>query len=142
MKDLQKTNRSIAIVLLVARSKLVPDFALSLHAIHLLVVTLYAGQLPRNASWWLAMAVSSGASVALGVWGCRYRELRPITFGGNKGQANGSAGGTDNGEGSSRVQEGGEGDEEQGFTRGRGRGRGRDGAGEYEMVQMDGGGER
>lgn len=120
------------------------DFALSLHAIHLIVVTLYSGQLPWSAAWWLVMAASSGASVALGVWGCRYRELRPITFGGGgnatKGR-NGSAGG-DNGEGSSGGPEGGQGDEEQGFDRGRGRGRGRDGAGEYEMVQMEGGGER
>ncbi|OIW26569.1 hypothetical protein CONLIGDRAFT_655957 [Coniochaeta ligniaria NRRL 30616] len=138
---------SIAIVLLVARSKLVLDFALSLHAIHLVVVTLYTRQVPRNAAWWLAMAASSALGVALGVWGCRYRELRPITFGGgggggnnaSKGQANGG-----NGEGSSGGggADGVDGDEEQGFARGRGRGRGRDGAGDYEMVQMDGGGER
>lgn len=139
-----QTNRSIAIVVLVARSKLVPDFALTVHFIHLVVVAVYSGQIPRHLAWWLTMAASSAASVALGVWGCRWRELRPIAFGGgggstNKGgQQNGSAGGTgDNGEGSSR-QGGGEGDEEQGFGRGRGRGRGRDGGGEYEMVQMDG----
>ncbi|KAB5518723.1 integral membrane protein S linking to the trans Golgi network-domain-containing protein [Coniochaeta sp. 2T2.1] len=135
---------SIAIVILVARSKLVLDFALSVHAIHLLVASLYSHQIPRNAAWWLAMAASSALSVALGVWGCRYRELRPITFGGGGAktqQANGSAGG--NGEGSSNTAGGGgvegggvEGDEEQGFSRGRGRGRGRDGAGDYEMVQM------
>lgn len=134
-------------VLLVARSKLVPDFALSMHAIHLVVVTLYARQLPRHAMWWLAMAASSAVSAALGVWGCRYRELRPITFGGgggggaNKGQANGSAGANGEGSGGGGA-DGGDGDEEQGFTRGRGRGRGRDGAGDYEMAQMEGGGER
>jgi hypothetical protein len=33
------------------------------------------------------------------------------------------------------------GDEEQGYSWGRGRGRGRDGAGEYEMVKMNGSGE-
>lgn len=137
-------NRSIAIVLLVARSKLVLDFALSLHAIHLLVVTLYTRQLPRNPAWWLAMAASSGASVALGVWGCRYRELRPITFGGgaNTGKGQNGAAGGDNGEGGSGGPRGGEVDVEQGFSRGRGRGRGRDGAGEYEMVHMEGGRER
>jgi hypothetical protein len=140
-------NRSIAIVLLVARSKLVLDFALSLHAIHLVVATLYTRQIPLNAAWWLSMGASSALGVALGVWGCRYRELRPITFGGNggntanKGQTNGGVGG--NGEGNSGGgADGVDGDEEQGFARGRGRGRGRDGAGDYEMVQMDGGGER
>ncbi|KAB5542676.1 integral membrane protein S linking to the trans Golgi network-domain-containing protein [Coniochaeta sp. 2T2.1] len=95
---------SIAIVILVARSKLVLDFALSVHAIHLLVASLYSRQIPRNAAWWLAMAASSALGVALGVWGCRYRELRPITFGGGGGaktqQANGSAtGGSWNGDG-------------------------------------------
>lgn len=140
---------AIAIVLLVARSKLVLDFALSMHAIHLVVVTLYARQVPRNAAWWLAMAASSALGVALGVWGCRYRELRPITFGGgggssaNKGQLNGTAGESGGGGPSSHGgADGVDGDEEQGFARGRGRGRGRDGAGDYEMVQMDGGGER
>ena len=135
-------RRALAIVLIVIRSKLVLDFALTVHFLHLLVVSLYTGQIPRNASWWAAMALSSGLAVMLGMWGCRYRELRPISFGGSGGgnaAANGAAG---NGEGSSNAGgEGGsgtQGDEEQGFSRGRGRGRGRDGAGEYEMVKMNG----
>jgi hypothetical protein len=78
------------------------------------------------------MAISSATTVALGIWGCRWRELRPITFGGrsNNDQATTT---TENGN-----AEGGEGagDEEMGLGRGRGRGRGRDGAGEYEMVGM------
>jgi hypothetical protein len=127
--------RSIAIVLLVTRSKLVLDFALSLHAIHLAVVVLYSRQVPRHLMWWVAMSASSALSVALGVWGCRYRELMPITFGGGGASrsTDPSAGPTDGGEASTDI-----GDEEAGFSRGRGRGRGRDGAGEYEMVQMKG----
>ena len=60
-----------------------------------------------------------------GIYACRWRELRPINFGGAAAAepANGERGG----------------DEEEGCVRGRGRGRGRDGAGRYEMVEMNGG---
>jgi len=121
-----------AIVVLVGRSKLVLDFSLSLHAIHLVVVTLYTGQLPRHTAWWLTMAAGSAVSVALATWGCRYRQLQPITFGGGGGAttAGGSGGENDGDVGESGM----DGDEEQGFSRGRGRGR--DGAGEYEMANL------
>ena len=125
-------NRAVAIVILVGRSKLVLDFAISLHAIHLVVVTLYTGQLPRHMAWWVTMAGASAVSVALATWGCRYRQLQPISFGGNGATtAGGENGGNAGGEG------GADGDEEQGFSRGRGRGRGRDGAGEYEMANLN-----
>jgi hypothetical protein len=120
-------------VILIGRSKLVLDFALSLHAIHLLIVTLYTGELPRHTAWWLSMAAASAVSVALATWGCRYRELKPISFGGG-GVA--SAAGGNGGENGTGGEAGADGDEEQGMSRGRGRGRGRDGAGEYEMVNM------
>lgn len=134
-------------VLIVIRSKLVLDFALTTHFIHLLTVSLVSGQVPRNFFWYITMAGSSAVGVALGIWGCQYRELRPVFFGGQQGgggngaqnTANGSAGAGGNGEGSSGAAEGiSAGDEEQGFSRGRGRGRGRDGAGDYEMVKMNG----
>ncbi|KAI0127997.1 integral membrane protein [Xylariales sp. AK1849] len=121
----------VALVTLISRSKLVPDFALSLHFIHLLVVYLYTGFLPRFAMWWLIMAVSSAATVSLGMWGCQWRELRPITFGGG-GRSNNEQGAAPQND---HAEEGsGAGDEEMGFSRGRGRGRGRDGVGDYEMV--------
>ncbi|KAK3376767.1 integral membrane protein S linking to the trans Golgi network-domain-containing protein [Lasiosphaeria ovina] len=123
---------AIAIVLLVGRSKLVLDFALSLHAVHLVIVTLYTGQLPRHTAWWLAMIAASAVSVGLATWGCRHRELKPISFGGNS--ANAAAGGSN--EGGLGVGDDNTGDEEQGFSRGRGRGRGRDGAGDYEMADL------
>ncbi|KUI61836.1 Protein SYS1 [Cytospora mali] len=140
---------AVGMVLIVIRSKLVLDFGLTTHFIHLVVVSLYTGQVPRNMFWWFTMAVSSAMGVALGVWGCQYRELRPVFFGGggiggghnnNHNNANGSAGGLGgNGEGSNSAGDGfATGDEEQGFSRGRGRGRGRDGPGEYEMVKMNG----
>ncbi|KAH8194010.1 hypothetical protein TruAng_011825 [Truncatella angustata] len=122
----------VALVALIARSKLIPDFALTLHVIHLVVVYFYTGLLPRFWMWWVTMGVSSAATVVLGMWGCRWRELRPISFGGNR-PSNDPGASTENG-----PADGGEdvGDAEMGFGRGRGRGRGRDGAGEYEMVGM------
>ncbi|KAI6380635.1 hypothetical protein MCOR25_001571 [Pyricularia grisea] len=129
---------SLGLTLIVARSKLVPDFAISLHAIHLIVTTFYTGRVPRSPFWWLTMAASSAAAVGLGMWGCQYRELRPMFFGGGRSSANASGGG--NGEGSSTAGGGTDGpeDEEHGFSRGRGRGRGRDSRGEYEMMKMNG----
>lgn len=143
-------------VLIVIRSKLVLDFGLTTHFIHLVVVSLYTGQVPRNMFWWFTMAVSSASGVVLGMWGCQYRELRPVFFGGgglggggsnnthrnnnnNYNNTNGNAAGGGVGEGSNTAADGTvTGDEEQGFSRGRGRGRGRDGPGEYEMVKMNG----
>ncbi|RSL95014.1 hypothetical protein CEP52_012283 [Fusarium oligoseptatum] len=75
---------SVAMVALVARSKLVPDFALTVHFLHLVIATLYTGRLPRHAMWWFTMLASSALSVGLGIWGCRYRELQPVFFGGRR----------------------------------------------------------
>lgn len=113
------------ILLLVARSKLVLDFALTIHIIHLIVTSLYTHAVPSNLFWWALQMCSAALMTSLGVWACQWRELRPITFGGKDNSS------------TSRPQGNGVGgDEELGHTRGRGRGRGRDGAGEYEMVGM------
>jgi hypothetical protein len=144
---------AIAIVALIARSKLVPDFALTVHLLHLIITSLYSGAIPSNSMWWLTMLASSGLCVALGVWGSRYRELQPVFFGGGRILGAGSSGGgrsvannsssADNGNGDNDGEDDGglggpgTGDEEMGFSRGRGRGRGRDGAGEYEMAKME-----
>ncbi|KAH8593935.1 integral membrane protein S linking to the trans Golgi network-domain-containing protein [Bisporella sp. PMI_857] len=120
----------IAILLLIHRSKLVLDFALTLHLIHLLVTSFYSHSIPTNALWWALQFTSAALMTSLGVWTCQWRELRPINFGGSS---------TSNDASNAQVSDGAQqdiGDEEQGFGRGRGRGRGRDGAGEYEMVTM------
>jgi hypothetical protein len=130
----------IAILILVSRSKLVPDFALTLHFIHLIITSLYSHSIPQNWLWWGLQILSAGMMTSLGVWTCQWRELRPINFGGSSSNTGSSvlqAGGEQNGEGL-RDEVGG--DEEQGYGR-RGRGRGRDGAGEYEMVTMNAGSE-
>lgn len=140
-------------VLIVVRSKLVLDFALTTHVIHLVVVSFYTGKFPSHMFWWLTMAVSSALGVALGIWGCQYRELRPVFFGGGGGGGGSNNNNNSNNTAHHNAERNGEGessggggavegvalgDEEQGFSRGRGRGRGRDGAGEYEMVKMNG----
>lgn len=74
----------MAIVALIARSKLVPDFALTIHFLHLVLTVLYTRSLPTNAMWWATMLASSALGVALSTWGCRYRELQPVFFGGRR----------------------------------------------------------
>lgn len=34
--------------------------------------------------WWLCAAASSALCVALGMWGCQWRELQPVFFGGGR----------------------------------------------------------
>ena len=140
----------MAIVVLIARSKLVVDFALTIHLLHLVATTLYTRSLPRHSLWWMTMAGSAALSVGLGVWGCQHRELQSVFFGGGRilgagaaaaptnsqisaeeGQAGIAGDGDDDDDGG-----GGGGDDDAGYMRGRARGRGKDGAGEYEMVEM------
>jgi len=126
----------IAILLLISRSKLVPDFALTLHFIHLLITSVYSHSVPQNWLWWALQVASAGMMTSLGVWTCQWRELRPINFGGSSmGTAQGSA---ETGEGSAEGAREEGGDEENLGNDRRGRGRGRDGGGEYEMVTMKG----
>lgn len=137
-------SRAVAIVILIARSKLVPDFALTVQFLHLVVVTLYTRSLPRHSMWWLTALGSSALAVALATWGCQYRELQPVFFGGR------ILGGGDGGASSAARAsspppsasadvdlEAARGEDDTGYTHGgRGKGRGKDGQGEYEMVQM------
>ncbi|NJR31462.1 hypothetical protein HC762_01700 [bacterium] len=71
----------IVLLLLISRSKLVPDFALTVHLLHLVTTWLYSRSVPMNLLWWGLQAGSAAIMVSLGVWACRYRELRPISFG-------------------------------------------------------------
>lgn len=83
-------------VILVARSKLVPDFALTIHFLHLLFTCLYTRSLPRHSMWWFTMLASSATAVGLGMWGCRYRELQPVFFLGGRILGSGTSGPTKN----------------------------------------------
>ena len=70
----------IPLLLLVARSKLVPDFALTIHLLHLIIVSLYTRAIPTNLLWWALQLASSALMMSLGIWACRYREMQPISF--------------------------------------------------------------
>ncbi|KAF2169652.1 hypothetical protein M409DRAFT_64710 [Zasmidium cellare ATCC 36951] len=118
----------IPILLLIARSKLVPDFALTIHLIHLIITSLYTRTLPSNISWWMLQILSSVLMISLGMWACQWRELRPMAFGG-KSKQQAEPGTVANGHPP-------EADEGAGFEMGSGRSGGRDGAGAYEMVGM------
>ncbi len=120
----------IPILLLIARSKLVPDFALTIHFVNLLITSVYTRAIPLNPYWWFIQASSAALMIALGIWACQWRELKPMAFGGAGGARKGKNKEATNGH--VPDAEGGE-----GFVTGSGRGRGRDGAGAYEMVGMN-----
>lgn len=115
----------IFLLLFVSRSKLVPDFALTIHFLHLVATTLYTHSLPSNLLWWGLQFASAAMMIFVGMWACQHRELRPITFTGLEGS--GQAG-------SSSQQTGAAGQQESSF--GRGRGRERSLQNEYEMHQL------
>lgn len=100
--------RVILLLFLIARSKLVPDFALSLHLIHLAVTSLYSRSLPTNWLWWALQATSASLMTVGGVWSCRWRELRPISFGGKDASAGAGPGGGPEYEMVAADEEGGE----------------------------------
>ena len=118
----------VLLLLLVARSKLVPDFAATIHVLHLIITSLYSRSIPRHWFWWALQVASASLMTFLGVWSCRWRELQPINFGGGGGP-NRSVGKEDD---TREVQE----DDEIGSSKGKGRGRERDGLGEFEMIGM------
>ncbi|GMM50790.1 Sys1 protein [Starmerella bacillaris] len=70
----------LAIVLIVGRSKLATDFALTLHLINLIVVTVYSHSFPTSWLWWVLQVLSSLLTVYAGVWASQWRELRKTFF--------------------------------------------------------------
>ncbi|KAJ5103706.1 hypothetical protein N7532_004235 [Penicillium argentinense] len=119
----------IFLLLFVSRSKLVPDFALTIHFLHLVATTLYTHSLPSNLLWWGLQGASASMMIFVGMWACQHRELRPITFTGLEGSS----------QAASSQQTGGNGQQESSF--GRGRGRERSLQNEYEMDQLKATGE-
>ncbi|KAK0894003.1 hypothetical protein LTR91_011010 [Friedmanniomyces endolithicus] len=121
----------IPILLLIARSKLVPDFALTIHFLNLIITSIHTRAIPTNMYWWLVQATSAALMTSVGIWACQWRELRPMAFGGKSSKGT-QAGATDGHAIEPSAMEEGE-----GYAIGSaGRSRGRDGAGAYEMVGM------
>ncbi|KAJ5888520.1 hypothetical protein N7495_008561 [Penicillium taxi] len=116
----------IFLLLFVSRSKLVPDFALTIHFLHLIITILYTHSLPANLLWWSLQFTSAGMMTFGGMWACQHRELKPISFG---GWGNNTAA-------SSSQQPAADGQQESSFGRGRGRERSLQSVAEYEMDDM------
>jgi hypothetical protein len=123
----------IFLLLFVSRSKLVPDFALTIHFLHLVATTFYSHSLPTNLLWWGLQFASAAMMTFLGMWACQRRELEPISFGGLGG------GGSSSQAGSSSRPSAGDDQQEASFGRGRGRERSLQ---EYELDDMKYAGER
>ena len=119
----------IFLLLFVSRSKLVPDFALTIHFIHLIATIFYTHSIPSNLLWWGLQFASAALMTFLGMWACQRRELEPIKFGGHGGSS----------QASSSQPSAGDSQEESSFGRGRGRERSLQ---EYEMDDMMHTGER
>jgi len=71
---------------------MVLDFSLTLHFLHLLVVSGYEWEVPKSVLWWGLQVASAALMVGVGTWACRWRELRPIPFG--SGGSGGVGGGS------------------------------------------------
>ena len=56
------------------------------------IVTAFGMLIATAIFWWLVRASSTGVMIGLGIWGCRWRELQPMAFGGS-GSGSGSGGG-------------------------------------------------
>ncbi|KAI5302145.1 hypothetical protein KEM56_000992 [Ascosphaera pollenicola] len=129
----------IFLLLFISRSKLVPDFALTIHLIHIVVTTLYSRSIPANLLWWGLQVTSSLLMIVFGMWACQWRELRPISLGGGGGGGGQTAKPDSAAEqGLNHQSENGEGagtNESLAFGTGRGRQRSA-GEGEFEMVGM------
>ncbi|OQE47223.1 hypothetical protein PENCOP_c001G08177 [Penicillium coprophilum] len=114
----------IFLLIFVSRSKLVPDFALTIHFLHLIATTLYSHSLPSNLLWWGLQFASAAMMTFLGMWACQRRELEPIKFGGHGGSTQADP-----------SQQASDGDSQQESSFGRGRGRERS-LQEYELDDM------
>lgn len=68
------------VTIIVGRSKLAWDFAVTVHIINLLVVWLYTGQFPTSILWWCLQVLSGVLLVALSTYLTRWKELRTTFF--------------------------------------------------------------
>ena len=137
----------IFLLLVISRSKLIPDFALTIHFVHLIATSLYTHSIPSNLLWWGLQCASAALMVFLGMWACQWRELQPISFGGIGGGSSSTTASSSEAQQqeqqqASDPQEAGTEEDLSSASRGRGRSRGlfREGGGGeyYEMGNMKG----
>lgn len=72
----------VFMTLIVGRSKLAWDFALTILLINLVIVSVYARAIPQSFIWWIVQIGSGIVLVSLGTWTSRWRELRDTFFDG------------------------------------------------------------
>lgn len=68
------------VTLIVGRSKLAWDFAVTVHVVNLLVVWLYTKKFPTSLLWWCLQVLSGVCLVTLSTYSTRWRELRTTFF--------------------------------------------------------------
>ncbi|KAK6455357.1 integral membrane protein S linking to the trans Golgi network-domain-containing protein [Scheffersomyces xylosifermentans] len=68
------------VTIIVGRSKLAWDFAVTVHIINLLVVWFYTGKFPTSVLWWCLQVLSAVLLVALSTYSTRWKELRTTFF--------------------------------------------------------------
>ncbi|KAI5793731.1 integral membrane protein S linking to the trans Golgi network-domain-containing protein [Peziza echinospora] len=98
----------LAQILILARSKLVLDFTLTQYFLHFVCTWIYMGGYPWEWTggrweWWGVQVVCCVGTVVGGRWGCGWREMRPMAFGGGAGEGGGGGGGGEVGEGVEMV---------------------------------------
>lgn len=71
----------IHLLLIVVRSKLIPDFVFTIHFLHLLLTSVYSHSIPTSGFWWILQILNALLMTAVGIWSCQHRELQPINLG-------------------------------------------------------------
>lgn len=69
----------ILITFIIGRSKLVWDFALTIHFINFIIILFVSG-FPKNIYWWLLQIISVILMMILGTYTTRWAELRDTFF--------------------------------------------------------------
>ena len=68
------------VTVIVGRSKLAWDFAVTVHIINLIVVWLYTEKFPMSILWWCLQILSGVLLVTLSTYSTRWKELRTTFF--------------------------------------------------------------
>ncbi|KAM9890820.1 hypothetical protein OXX79_011160 [Metschnikowia pulcherrima] len=68
------------VTIIVGRSKLAWDFAITVHILNLIVVWLYTGKFPTSLLWWCLQILSGVILVTLSTYSTRWKELRTTFF--------------------------------------------------------------
>jgi hypothetical protein len=67
-----------AMVLIVERAKLILDFAITLHTIHLIITSYYSRHIPSTFLWWILNIFTCAVVTLTAEWACMQREMEPI----------------------------------------------------------------